>query len=425
MGLRPCPQTLDMTKRLRLPERFNQSKLWRQAAAAAAVKGLLMCPFRNDQTFNHVSSLKCILVISAFFAFSLVIPSTFAQENDVKLNSYPQISGNIIFRMANDTVYDSTTPVDRSSVFVESKDTFFETIASPIVHFSKRLSINSELRLEGVRPPSEDRTFEDQGIFVRKLFAEFSASEHLSFHAGKITPSFALASFVAAGMYGINYSKEIELIERIGFGAAYAFDFGVLGKHTLTGSTFFEDTSILSDSLLSRRGQTRLSDGGASNTETFESFTLSLEGTNIKWLPGFTYKLGYVHEAKGQGDVADEDGFAIAASQAFRLRNGQSVFLFGEIAPLLNFEGSADDILYSSAGLVYQSGPWNMILSGTHRLRDLAAGGTNNDYSLQTAIKYDFGDDISFEVAHEFIRDQNVDSRRVGFRFIKVLELGR
>ena len=166
-----------------------------------------------------------------------------------------------------------------------------------------------------------------------------------------------------------------------------------------------------------------MSDGGASNTESFESFTVALEGNDISQLPGFTYKLAYIHEAAGEGDAADENGFLVAAMQSFPVGDGQSLTLIGEVAPLWNFQGTADNIVYASAGVVYRTNPWTAILSGTGRWRDLATGGTFNDYALQTSVEYDLGRGTSIGLAHEFTRDQDLDNQRIGFRFSQVLGL--
>ncbi|MEL7505076.1 MAG: hypothetical protein AAFN18_21690 [Cyanobacteria bacterium J06554_6] len=342
-----------------------------------------------------------------------------AQENVAGTETYPRIGGNVIFRFSYDGIYNAETPR------TESNDLFVEMVASPEIHFTERFSINSEIRLENASPPTEDRYFEDQTLFVRKLFLNYDINDRLSVQAGKFTPSFAFASLVTPGMYGNNYSKEIELIERVGVGAEYTFDAGASGQHTLSASTFFDDTSILSDSLDlgGRRRRNRLADGGASNTESFESFMVALEGNNISQLPGFTYKLAYIHEASGAGDVADENGFLVAAKQSFPVGDGQSLTLIGEIAPLWNFQGTADNIVYTSAGVVYRADPWTAILSGTSRWRELATGGTFNDYALQTSVEYDFGRGTSIALAHEFTQDQNLDNQRIGFRFSQVLGL--
>jgi len=341
-----------------------------------------------------------------------------AQEDVTNAKTYPRIGGDVLFRFAYDGDYDAEAPR------TESNDLFLEMIASPEFQLTRKFSINAEIRIENAGPPTEDRYFEDETLFVRKLFLNYDINDRLSIQAGKFTPTFAFASLVTPGMYGNSYNREIELIERIGFGAEYTFDAGASGQHTLSASTFFDDTSFLSDSLDlgGRRGRNRLADGGASNTDSLESFTVALEGNEINRLPGFTYRLAYIHEAAGEGDVADENGFLVAAMQSLPLGDRQSLTLIGEIAPLWNFEGTADNIIYASAGLVYQTNPWTVTLSGTGRWRDLASGGTFDDYSVQTAVGYDLGRGTTVEIAHEFSRDQNANGNQIGFRFIQVLD---
>ena len=349
---------------------------------------------------------------------SLEASPALAQENVADAETYPRIGGDVLFRLAYDSTYNADAPR------TESNDLFFEMIASPEFQFTERLSLNSEIRIENARPPTEDRYFENLTLFVRKLFLNYDVNDRLALQAGKFTPTFAFASLNTPGMYGNNYSKEIELIERVGFQAQYTFDAGAAGRYTLSASTFFDDTSFLSDSLDlgGRRGRNRLAEGGASNTESFESFTVALDGSEIRRLPGLTYRLAYIHEAAGDGDVADENGFLVAAMQSFQLGDGQALTLIGEIAPLWNFEGTADNIIYASAGVAYQTAPWTVTLSGTGRWRDLASGSTFEDYALQTAVGYELGRGTSIEVAHEFTRDQNVNSQRIGFRFTQMFD---
>lgn len=346
----------------------------------------------------------------------LVAHPAFAQETASR--PYPHISGNIITRLGYNGDYRSDAPL------IEANDLFIQVIASPIVQFSKRLRFNTELRVETVVPPTEDRAFEDQGLFARILQLEYDVTERFSVQAGKSTPSFALASFVIPGMFGNSYNKEIELIDRVGFGGSYKFGGGANGRHTLALNTFFKDTSVFSESLGTGRGRNSIEDGGASNTEGFDSFTLSLEGRDIARFPGLTYKLGLIHQSRGVDGVADERGFSASVVQTYETAEGNLWTLIGEFAAFDNFEGTADNIVYASAGLVYQTGPWTAVLSGTWRPRHLADGRDFDDYSVQTSIEYDLGKGFSVAVAHEFNRDENLDNRRLGFRLSKIIELG-
>ncbi|MEM9429699.1 MAG: hypothetical protein AAGA32_09400 [Pseudomonadota bacterium] len=327
---------------------------------------------------------------------------------------FPRIGGDVIFRLAYDYDYrtDDTTAT--------AQDVALKMEARPNLQFSETFRIDSEIRLENAGPPSDNRYFEEQALFVRKLFVQYDPTDRLSLYAGKLTPTFAFFSLNIPGMYGNSYSKEIELIERVGLGSDFKIETDTW-RHTLSAVLFFEDTSILSDSLITNRGRTDLEDGGASNTETLESVALALEGTAPA--PGFTYRIAYLREAAGEGDVGDEDGVLIAARQTFDLAGGRSLDMMGEFSALSQFEGSADDIMYISGGLSYATGPWRGTLSGTYRPRDLATGGVFEDYSIQTALSYNIRDDLALEVAHEFTRDRDDTGQRVGLRLNKTIDL--
>ncbi|MEL6208169.1 MAG: hypothetical protein AAFR47_23130, partial [Pseudomonadota bacterium] len=324
----------------------------------------------------------------------------------------------IIFRLGYNNDYESDPPL------IEAQDVFLDMIASPVFHFSERLRFISEVRIETINPPTDDRVFEDEGLFARILLLEYDVTDRFSVHAGKMTPSFALASFVIPGMFGNSYNREIELIDQVGIGGTYTFGGGDRGRHSLTFNTFFEDTSITSESLGNNRGRTTLEDGGASNTEGFDSFALSLEGDAMERFPGLTYKLGYVHRAKGVDGVADENGISATLMQTFDTADGENWTIVGEIAALENFEGTADDVVYASAGVTYRKDRWMGILSGTYRPRYVADGDDfDDDYTVQVHVEYDLGRGWSAAIGHEFNRDQGADNRTLGLRLSKTIDL--
>lgn len=108
----------------------------------------------------------------------------------------------------------------------------------------------------------DDRAFEHQGFFARVLQLEYDLTDRFSFHMGKVTPSFALASLVTPGMFGNSYSKEIKLIDRVGFGGSYRVGGNARASHTDSVNTFFQDTSVFSDSLGTHRGRKFVKKGG-------------------------------------------------------------------------------------------------------------------------------------------------------------------
>ena len=59
---------------------------------------------------------------------------------------------------------------------------------------------------------------------------------------------------------GYQKAEEYAIVERLGYGITLNQDFGDLGKHKLNVSTFFKDTTSLSNSVITDRGKTKKSD---------------------------------------------------------------------------------------------------------------------------------------------------------------------
>ncbi|MBE9101869.1 hypothetical protein [Vacuolonema iberomarrocanum] len=116
--------------------------------------------------------------------------------------------GDVVFRLGYAAADDAETPrVEGNDLFVQN-DLFAQRVVSPERHSAGKFPINAEIWLETIRPPTSDRYFEDHGLFVRSLYAEYAVGDRLLLQAGKFTPSFAFASVVTPGMYG-NIQKMI------------------------------------------------------------------------------------------------------------------------------------------------------------------------------------------------------------------------
>lgn len=72
--------------------------------------------------------------------------------------------------------------------------------------------------------------------------------------------------------------EEYKIAERIGAGFKYSANLEDFGTHQINISSFFADTTFLSDSLIDQRGHTSKEDGGLANTEDFDSYAISISG---------------------------------------------------------------------------------------------------------------------------------------------------
>jgi len=346
---------------------------------------------------------------------ALVLPAShaLAQEAETPMN-YPVLNGEILFELGFDSTFKSDDPTAEITDFYPTIEGAFD------LKFNEYFLIHTDLILEPVLDPTSDRAFEDIGLYVQTLHLQYTMGA-FSITAGKFNPSFGTAWDVTPGVFGTDLAEDYELAERIGFGLSYSFGEEGSGVHQLQANVFFADTTFLSNSIGTRRGRTSLAAGGASNTESLESFSLTLDGSDFDALPGFSYHLGFVHQAAGMGDVDDENGFVVGMQKEFEIDSDSTFLLTGEVAHLQNAAAGANDITYATVGLGYTYAQWNAALSATYRWTDVAAGGSVTDYQVQASVGYEFENGVAFDVGYKFNEEAGIDNHTVGIRLGKTL----
>jgi hypothetical protein len=179
----------------------------------------------------------------------------------------------------------------------------------------ERLSVESVVLVEIFDDPAPgtDSIFEDHGLFAEELMLAYHG-DNWSLLGGKFNAAFGVAWDLGPGIWGVDFPEEYEAAEKIGIAGSRTFTIGTTGQHTLYGSLYRADRSILSESLFDNRGRVRLADGGATNTKDFDSFTLSLTGKDIISDAGLGYHLAYRSHAHGDADFNSvrEEAFAAA-----------------------------------------------------------------------------------------------------------------
>jgi hypothetical protein len=135
-----------------------------------------------------------------------------------------------------------------------------------------------------------------------------------------------------------------------------------LPNYTIGANTFFANTTVLSHSVITSRGNTDLEDGGVSNTEDFSSLLASVDGENIA-----------------------------------------------------NIEGSQNDRQYftvSSVNRLHDN--WLATVSCTGRYIDNNTASDVDDYLVQVLLGYDFGNGLMLEGGWRGTDEANVENNTVG-----------
>ena len=221
-------------------------------------------------------------------------------------------------------------------------------------------------------------------------------------------------------MYGYHVIESYVIRERIGIGAKLNHDAGDFGRHTLNVSSFFADT-VLSDSVIHARGNTSKDDGGISNTEDFQSFAISLGGTDFYSLDnniaeGLTYGLGYARQAAGKGNAEDETRYSVSLGYTQKLTKNIEADLITEHMQIDHLGGeNGHDRSYTTVGLGLDYKNWNVGTTYTHINNDADEADEGHDgHIYQVSLGYTFSNGIGLSIGYKKSDEDNEEKERIG-----------
>ncbi|MEZ5690274.1 MAG: hypothetical protein R3D71_01250 [Rickettsiales bacterium] len=308
----------------------------------------------------------------------------------------------------------------------ETNNSFFRAELAPVLRLSSNIFIDGVLVFEpfaqaAAKNIGDDIWFESNGLFAEEIKINFEYGNY-TFWGGKFNPSFGTAWDYGRGIWSEDFAEDYEITEKLGVGGSYDFVTKNFGNHTFSASSFFADTTFLSGSTVTKRARTSLKDGGASNTEDFSSFTISLDGENLMGIEDLKYHMAYrflgEQDKNRSGTADDETGFAAMLNYGMALDEDLSVDILGEYASLYNFEGvkNSDRNYYSASIVTTIYDNWN--ITAGYTLRDIkndGSGGKFDDYLFQLSAGYDFQNGLTAETGWRVTEESNVDTDVIGF----------
>jgi len=204
-----------------------------------------------------------------------------------------------------------------------------DATADLYANYSDWLSLNSTIKLERQRSDNLDSFFPDsnaffrsEGLTLRQLFLAARPGGGTVLYGGKIHPNFGSAYEQTPGNF-YNFGTDYEQDERIGVGAQYALPEALGHRIRVSLEAFFLDTSVLSNSLLSRPAfddpdptvrvhRYSLGQFGPSNTNSLDSYTLAIRGGEPE--RGLTYQVSFTREASDEPGARKEFGQSVGVS---------------------------------------------------------------------------------------------------------------
>ncbi len=347
--------------------------------------------------------LLVIIAISAMPA-SLSANEVKDRDNDDEA-PVPGVEAILLLEYQSDHIVDGERNVDGSQTYSTHE-------LDAAIHFSSLLSLYGTLSYQPVRGflkdfderlLNDDQFGEDQGIELEELFLELEI-RNLAVFGGKFTANFGKAWDEAPGVYGTDFAEDYEIIENVGFGAEVEFENTGVGDLTFGVAAFKLDTSDLSRALFQSTEANRRADGGASNTESLDSYVISFDAENILPNNALNAHAAYLSRKRGIGpeDYEDEEAFVITL-YGEREFYGLNVEWIGEAAFFENFNATEDDINYYTFGIDFEfRDRYRFAASYTHRDIDNPWDGSYEDRLFQTSVGV------------EVYREWNVD---LGYRY--------
>ena len=252
-------------------------------------------------------------------------------------------------------------------------------------NYSDWITLNSTVKLERQRSdnldsffPASNALFRSEGLTLRQLFLVARPFAATAVYGGKIHPNFGSAYEQTPGN-SYNFGTDYEQDERIGVGAQYALPEALGHRIRISLEAFFLDTSVLSQSLLSRPAfddadptvrvhRYTLGAFGPSNTNSLDSYTLALRGGEPE--RGLTYQVSLTREATDEPGGKSEFGQSVGASydptgDGIPLGGRLGVTPFLEYTHFSNFQGNPGlERHYVVGGLTFTYVRWQLAIAG-------------------------------------------------------------
>ena len=267
---------------------------------------------------------------------------------------------------------------------------------------SETLKLVNTARIEQVIDPDPGRSsaFEDVGLYLSELYAELEL-DPVTLRAGKIEPAFSSVNVTADGLNSADITANADVGESLGIAAAAGFEaFGF--DHTLTGTAFTRDRSVLASSLMTSREVPKLSGGGAGNASGISSYSLAVDGckgagTNDCYEEGhWGYRLAARYQRAGrktpegaEKDASPHDEIAVLWGANAKVKVDDRVLrLLGEGAFISHFEGSSDDALILSGVAALSDGPFVYSAALSRQWNFVSSEADTKENLVDLAIRY-------------------------------------
>ena len=352
------------------------------------------------------------------------IDSAFAQDEkiDQEKRSGPILSGSVLYEIQADQILSISHQKAKSSngfLYIETNFGlhFDENWA---VKTQWRIQDNSSLTTRDKDNPERYRTFlsdnrgynlNETGLLIEELKLYYE-NEDMKFSLGKFDPSFGTAHRKSKriGVFVSQLVEDYNLREKLGANVT-----ALLEGSQISFSTFFNDSTDLSQSAINDRGRESRNNGLSSNTGSFSSYSVLMEGEDFLTVDNWFYNIGFRSLGVDKESRKRETGVVVGSEYLYKIGRETSLIPFFEMVRINNFSGEAGrSVNYITIAAIGKYASWtastSLILRNIKRPTTSALPRNAYDRQLQFSIGYKFTDNLTLDVSRAVIHENNYDA---------------
>jgi len=346
-----------------------------------------------------------------------------AKAEDKEVNVGPTLSGSVLYQFQGDRlIASSNRNIRKYNGFIYIEPNFG-------LHFDQNWSVKTQWRIQDNQAlttrdkdnPERYRSFFSEsrglnlsstGLLIEELKLNYE-NEDLKFSVGKFDPTFGTAHRKSKriGVFASQLTEDYNLREKLGANLT-----ALLEGAQISFSTFFSDATDLSRSALHDRGKEPRNNGLSSNTGSFSSYSVLMEGENFLTIDNWFYNLGFRSLGIDQDGRKRETGLVAGSEYLYRIGRATSLIPFIEIVRVNNFSGEKGRTgNYLTLAGIGKYASWtasaSLILRNIKRPNTTSnLAKTSNDRQLQFSIGYKFTDNLTIDVSRAIIHENSYNS---------------
>lgn len=338
-------------------------------------------------------------------SLTLIIIASIANAKSLQS---PKISSNLLILNHSDYISKNNKNIKKiNSYFFAKADTKFK--------FNNNIQLNTNIEffpdtqflsnLEQQYQPyhriansNREFNFFNNSLIVEELNLQYS-NEDLEFKIGKYNPNFGNLWYKnnRIGIYSWQFSEEYNVREKIGAQIS-----ALLENSKITLSSFINDTTLLSESAINKRGRADDDKSIPGNSNFLTSYMIDIEGQNLLNVNNLFYNISYKSNSTDNNSKT-EKGYLISSQYIYNLTANTTIRPLFEIVLIDNLHGyNRSDALYKTFAIQANYSSWTTSL--TLNQKDIEI---NNNEQLK-----DNTDIIQFSLGYQINKNLAIDITR-------------